>query len=55
MKNKTPARLNKAEPLTLEYNKTNLMLKGVLFIIILFIVAFVIGSENTTFLLRSCV
>ena len=55
MNNKTPARLNKAEPLTLEYNKTNLMLKGVLFIIILLIAALLIGSENTTFLLWSCV
>lgn len=50
MKNKTPARLNKAEPLTLEFNKTNLLLKGVLFIILLFIFAFVFGSENVNYI-----
>jgi len=50
MKNKAPARLHKAEPLTLEYNKKRLFLKGFLFIILLFIFAFVFGSENVNYI-----
>ena len=46
MNNNKPARLHKAEPLKLEYNKAELLIAGCLFIIILFIVAFAFGSEN---------
>ena len=55
MKNKAPARLHKAEPLTLEYNKGGLYLKGILFIILLFIFAFAFGSENINYILLSSV
>ena len=55
MKNKTPATLHKAEPLTLEYNKADLLFAGCLFIIILIIVAFAFGSENINYILWSCV
>lgn len=50
MNNKAPARLHKAEPLTLKYNTKGLFLKGFLFIILLFIFAFVFGSENVNYI-----
>ena len=55
MKNKTPARLHKAEPLKIEYNKDEIYFAGCLFIIILLIVAFAFGSENINYLVWSCV
>lgn len=53
-KNK-PVRLYKKEPIALEYNKTTVYLTGALFIITLFIIAFVIGTESFNYLFRSCI
>ena len=55
MNNKTPARLHKADPLTLEYNKAEILIAGCLFIIILLNVAFAFGSENINYIFWSCV
>ena len=55
MANNKPARLHKAEPLILEYDKSEIFFAGCLFIIILLIVAFGFGSENINYLLGSCV
>ena len=55
MNNNKPARLHKAEPLKLEYNKDEIIFVGCLFIIILLIIAFAVGSENINFMLWSCV
>ena len=42
---KTPARLHKKEPLSMNYNKQSLYMKGELFIIALVFIAFKFGSE----------
>lgn len=55
MNNKIPARLHKKEPITLVYNRTDVYTIGALFIILLFAIAFSIGSENINFLLGSCI
>ena len=55
MNNKKPARLHKAEPLKLEYGKSEIYFAGCLFIIILLIGAFVFGSENINYILWSCI
>lgn len=55
MANNKPARLHKAEPLILEYNKSEIYFAGCLFIIILLIVAFVFGSENFNYVFWSCI
>jgi len=53
--NKAPARLHKAEPLKLEYNKEEIIFAGCLFILILLIIAFAVGSENINYILWSSV
>lgn len=52
---KTPARLDKKEPLSITYNKQSLYLKGALFIIVLVFFAFNIGSENINYLIGGCI
>lgn len=53
--NNKPVRLDKVEPLEIKYNKATVYSTGALFIIILFLIAFSIGIENSTFLLWSCI
>ena len=55
MNNNKPARLHKAEPLKLDYNKDEIYFAGCLFIIILLIIVFTVGSENINFIFWSCV
>ena len=55
MNNKTPARLQKTEPLKLEYHKGEIYIAGCLFITILPIIVFAFGSENINYILWSCV
>lgn len=55
MNDKAPARLYKKEPVTLVYNKTTVYVTGTLFILVLFAIAFSIGSENVNFILGSCI
>ena len=55
MANNKPARLHKTEPLVLEYNKGEIYFAGCLFIIILFIIAFGLGSENINYVFWSCI
>lgn len=55
MNDKAPARLHKKEPITLNYNKPTVYLIGALFILILLVIAFNIGSENINYLLWSCI
>ena len=50
-----PARLQKKEPITLEYDVATVYLTGALFIIGLVALAFVIGTENFNSLLGSCI
>ena len=52
---KTPARLHKKEPLTVNYNKNILYLKGALFIAALVLITFKFGSENINFIFWSCI
>ena len=52
-KNK-PVRLDKKEPLTLEYDKGTVYLTGALFIIGLVSLAFVIGTDSLNYL-WSCI
>ena len=52
---KTPARLHKKEPLTVNYNKDVLYLKGALFIAALVLITFKFGSENINFIFWSCI
>jgi len=49
-KNK-PVRLHKKEPLAIEYELRTVILTGTIFIIILFLIAFVLGSDNFNFML----
>ena len=49
-KNK-PVRLHKKEELSLEYELRTVILTGTLFLIILFIFAYVLGSDNFNFML----
>ncbi len=51
--NNKPVRLYKKEPLALEYELTTVLLTGALFIITLFILAFVIGTDSFNYLLWS--
>lgn len=57
MKNKInkPVRLNNKEPLEVEYNVTTVYSTGALFITLLVIVAFRIGTDSFNFLLGSCI
>lgn len=52
-KNK-PVRLHKKEPLTLYYEKTTVYSTGVIFITLLVIIAFRIGTDSFNYLLGSC-
>ena len=54
IKNK-PVRLHKEEPLALEYDKATVYLTGALFIIVLVVLSFIIGSESFSYLLWSCI
>ena len=49
-KNK-PVRLHKKEPIALEYELRTVILAGALFIIIMFLIAFSLGSDNFNFLI----
>lgn len=55
MNNNKPARLQKAEPFNLEYDRTEIYFAGCLFITILLIFVFAVGSENINYILWSCV
>lgn len=50
-----PVRLYKKEPISLSYNKATVYLTGAVFIIMLVIIAFVIGTENFNILFWSCI
>lgn len=55
MNKNNPVRLHKKEPLTLEYNETTVYLTGALIIAAIFIIAFVLGSDNFNYLLWNCI
>ena len=57
MKNKTdkPVRLNKEEPLTVEYKETTVLSTGAIFITLLVIIAFRIGTDSLNYLMGSCI
>lgn len=57
MKNKInkPVRLNKKEHLEVEYNETTVYSTGAIFITLLVILAFNIGTDSFNFLLGSCI
>ena len=46
-----PVRLHKKEPIALEYELTTVLLTGAVFIMLLIIMAFIIGSDNFNFIL----
>lgn len=50
-----PARLQKKEPITLEYDKQAVYIMGTLFTVGLVALAFFIGSESLSYLLWSCI
>lgn len=52
---KTPARLHKKEPLTIVYDKQTVYLTGAIFIAVLVLIAFNIGSENINYIFWSCI
>ena len=52
-KNK-PVRLYKKEPLAVEYNEATVYRTGAIFITLLVILAFRIGTDSFNFLLGSC-
>lgn len=54
--NNKPVRLHKKEPITIEYNnKTAVYITGFIFILILLLIAFSLGSDNYNFLLAKCI
>lgn len=55
MNKKTPVRLAKVEPIVLVYDKEAVILLGALFILLLLVLAFNIGTENTNSLLIRCI
>ena len=58
MKEKTikrPVRLHKEEPLAVEYDVATVYSTGAVFITLLVIVAFRIGTDSFNFLLGSCI
>lgn len=50
-----PVRLHKKEPLALEYNEATVYSTGAIFITLLVIIAFRIGTDSFNFLLGSCI
>ena len=54
IKNK-PVRLHKKEPLVVEYEEATVYSTGAVFITLLVIVAFSIGTDSFNFLLGSCI
>ena len=50
-----PVRLHKKEPLALEYEEATVYSTGAVFITLLVIVAFRIGTDSFNFLLGSCI
>ena len=50
-----PVRLHKKEPLTLEYELTTVIITGAVFIILLILMAFIIGSDNFNYFLWNCI
>ena len=48
-----PVRLHKKEPLALEYEETTVIITGALFIIVLVVLAFTIGTENSSLIWSS--
>ena len=50
-----PVRLHKKEPISLEYDVTTVYSTGALFITLLVIVAFRIGTDSFNFLIGSCI
>ena len=52
---KTPVRLHKKEPMTIEYNKRTVYLTGAIFIAALVLIAFKFGGENFNYILWSCI
>ena len=55
MNKKTPVRLAKVEPIVLVYDKEVVILLGALFILLLLVLAFNVGTENTNSLLIRCI
>ena len=53
--NKRPVRLAKVEPITLTYNKEAVYIIGFLFILMLLLLAFNIGTESYYILLGRCI
>lgn len=53
--NKRPIRLAKIEPITLAYNKENVLVIGAIFILLLMLIAFNLGTENYYILLGRCI
>jgi len=53
MNNKKPVRLHKKEPLTLTYNLNTVIFSSIVLIII-YVLALSLGSENFNYLLGSC-
>lgn len=52
---KKPVRLYRKEPLEVEYDVTTVYSTGAIFITLLVIVAFRIGTDSFNFLLGSCI
>lgn len=50
-----PVRLHKKEPLEVEYKKTTVYSTGAIFITLLVIIAFRIGTDSFNYLLGSCI
>lgn len=55
MNKNNPVRLHKKEPLTLEYELATVYLAGALTIVAIFILAYVLGSDNFNYLLWNCI
>ena len=55
MNENKPVRLHKKEPLTLEYELTTVIITGAVFIILLILMAFIIGSDNFNYFLWNCI
>ena len=51
MNKKTPVRLYKTEPLTLEYNKQRVIFIGAVFIFIFALIVFSIGTDSINYLM----
>lgn len=55
MNKNNPVRLHKKEPLTLEYEVATVYLIWALTIVVIFILAMILGSDNFNYLLWNCI